>query len=102
MTDANETLPLSVAVTEAFSQRLPSQRVLDQLAAIEGVAFGELVQHQPFRIVAFRALLRDYPTRDATSLWLHSYDVECEVVAAVDPTHNGSMTPAPGSAALTP
>jgi hypothetical protein len=95
---AGEALPDLVAVTQAFSARLPSQRVLDLLARAEGgaVDFGELAQSQPFRIVAFRALLRDFPGRDPTSLWMHAYDVEVEV-SDVNPTNARSPTPGPGS-----
>jgi hypothetical protein len=77
--DATEPLPVLIKVSVGFSSRLPSQRVLDQLDKMEGVGFGALAQSQPFRIVAFRALLRDYPNRDPQSLWAHAYDVEVEV-----------------------
>jgi hypothetical protein len=85
-----------VKVSASFSARLPSQRVLDQLARIEGVQFGELAQSSPFRIVAFRALMRDYPQRDPTSLWMHAYDVEVEVDTE-SPFNGRSPTPEPGS-----
>ena len=94
---AAEPLPVLVVVTQAFSSRLPSQRVLDMLDKLEGVGFVNLVQTQPFRIVAFRALLRDHPTRDTSSLWMHAYDVEVEVMDA-NPTNGKSLTPAPGFA----
>jgi hypothetical protein len=91
-------LPALVTVTQAFSARLPSQRILDLMARAEpDIAFGDLAATQPFRIVAFRALLRDFPGRDPTSLWLHAYDVEVEV-ADINPTNRPSPTPAPGSA----
>jgi hypothetical protein len=91
-------LPTLIGVSTAFSSRLPSQRVMDLLARAEGgVSFGELAQSQPFRIVAFRALLRDFPERDPTSLWLHAYDVEVEV-AEENPTNGKSPTPVLGSA----
>lgn len=93
--DAAEPLPLLIAVSTAFSGRLPSQRVLDLIDKLEGVGFGELAQAQPFRIVAFRALLRDYPNRDPASLWLHAYDVEVEV-REENPTNGKRPTPAPG------
>jgi hypothetical protein len=85
-------LPTIVRVSTEFSARLPSQRVLDQLSRIEGANFGELAQAQPFRIVAFRALLRDFPSYDTTALWLHAYDVEVEVEDA-NPTNGKSQTP---------
>jgi hypothetical protein len=94
--EATEALPTLVHVSQAFSSRLPSQRTLDLLSRIEGADFGTLAQEAPFRIVAFRALLRDYPERDATSLWLHAYDVEVDV-DEINPTNGKSPTPAPGS-----
>ena len=97
MAEAPEPLPLLITVSTAFSSRLPSQRVLDVLERIEPGGFGQLAASQPFRIVAFRALLRDYPNRDATSLWLHAYDVEVEV-DEINPTNGKYPTPAPGSA----
>ena len=99
MTD--QPLPALVKVTQAFVARLPSQRLLDQLRHCEpGVPFTELAETQPFRIVAFRALVRDYPDRDVTSLWLHAYDVEVDVGDA-DPTNGKSATLSPPSAATT-
>jgi hypothetical protein len=97
---ADVPLPSIVYVSQAFSARLPSQRVLDLLTKLEGVGFGELATTAPFRIVAFRALLNEYPARDPASLWAHAYDVEVEVAEGVDPTAmNGkSTTPAPDSA----
>jgi hypothetical protein len=89
-------LPLSVAVTDSFAKRIPTQRVIDGIEHAEGAAFGELLQRQPMRVVAFRALMRDYPGRDQTSLWLHSYDVEVEIVEA-NPTNGTSPTHAPPS-----
>lgn len=88
-----DALPTLLTCSASFSARLPSQRVLDMLQRIEGVGFGELATNQPFRIVAFRLLLRDYPDRDATSLWMHAYDVEVEVVDA-NPTNGSSPMPA--------
>lgn len=97
MPEANQALPMLIGVTQAFNARLPSQRVLDLLDKLEGVGFVNLIQAQPFRIVAFRALMRDYPERDHASLWLHAYDVEVEILD-VDPTNGKSMTPVPGFA----
>ena len=94
-----EALPVEVSVTQAFATRMPTQRVIDAVERAEGGTFGELVQHQPFRIVAFRALLRDFPDYDLTALWLHSYDVEVEI-ETVDPTSPNGTTPAPPSAAI--
>jgi len=84
----DETLPTTVRITQAFAARMPSQRNLDALAKIEGTTFGQLAENQPSRLLAFRALQRDYPHRDVASLWLHAYDVEVELVE-VDPTANG-------------
>jgi hypothetical protein len=98
--DPNEPLPSIISVTGAFTRRLPSQRLLDQLAHLEsGIPFGELVQQQPFRVIAFRALLRDYPGRDPGSLWMHAYEVEVEV-EEVDPTNGASLTPPLDSVAI--
>jgi hypothetical protein len=47
--------------------------------------------------VAFRALVRDHPDRDPTSLWLHAYDVEVDVSEA-DPTNGKPSTTWPPSA----
>jgi hypothetical protein len=102
MTDpfvADEPLPEVVSVTQAFSARLPSQRVLDLVTKIEGIDFAALATTSPFRLVAFRALLRDYSERDPTSLWLHAYGVEVEV-EDVNPTNGSSPTPGPISAAI--
>jgi hypothetical protein len=86
-------LPELVTVTQAFIARMPSQRVIDMLKKLApGVGFGELIEEQPPRVVAFRALLRDHPTRDETSLWLHAYDVEVDIVD-VDPTNGSVPTP---------
>jgi hypothetical protein len=93
----DEALPTLVSVTQAFAQRMPTQRVIDAVERAESDSFGQMVQRQPFRIVAFRALLRDFPDRDVTSLWLHAYDVEV-AIEEVDPTLNGSPIPVPPSA----
>ena len=96
MTD--EALPTVVSVTQAFTSRLPTQRMIDTLARIEsGVSFPELATNQPFRLIAFRKLLADYPDRDVTSLWMHSYDVEVDVTE-VDPFSSNGPTPTPPSA----
>ena len=96
--DPNAPLPNLVVVTQEFSARLPTQRVVDTMARAEpGSNFADIAQAQPFRIVAFRALLRDYPGRDPSSLWQHSYDVECQVVEA-NPTNGRSPTLARDSA----
>jgi hypothetical protein len=88
---AAEPLPTLVRVTQAFTSRLPSQRVLDLVTRIEGIDFAALATAAPFRIVAFRALLRDFPERDPTSLWMHAYDVEVEVEDA-NPMNGSSPT----------
>ena len=98
MTD--QPLPALVKVTQAFVARLPSQRLLDQLRHCEPeMPFTELAETQPFRIVAFRALVRDHPGRDVTSLWAHAYDVEVDV-AEVDPTNGKQPTLSPPSAGI--
>jgi hypothetical protein len=94
-------LPTLLHVTQAFAGRLPRQRDLDLLARIEvGVPFSEIANTQPFRLVAFRALLRDFPNYDPTALWLHAYDCECEVDEPPDPTNGNGPTPSPLSAAI--
>lgn len=93
-------LPDVVTVTQAFMARAPTQRVQDALTRIEGGNFGDLIQAQPFRVTAFRALLRDNPGRDLNSLWLHAYDVEVEITE-VDPTANGNATALPHFAGTT-
>jgi hypothetical protein len=92
MTD--DALPTLVSVTQSFAARMPTQRVIDAVERAESNSFTEMVNRQPFRIVAFRALLRDYPDRDVTSLWLHAYDVEV-AIADVDPTNGISPMPGP-------
>ena len=91
-------LPTLVLVSPAFAERMPTQRVIDAVTRVEGGRFGDIVREQPFRVVAFRALMRDYPGRDLASLWLHSYDVEVEI-DAVDPTTALGRMLAPPSAA---
>ncbi|HEY2303169.1 MAG TPA: hypothetical protein VGH66_14820 [Acidimicrobiales bacterium] len=93
-------LPTLVSVTMDFNRRLPAQRFLDLLARVEPVPFPQLSESQPFRLVAFRALMRDYPDRDPTSLWMHAYDCEVQIVDE-DPTLPSSPTPEPLSAATT-
>jgi hypothetical protein len=96
MTD--EQLPDEVTVSQSFIARLPSQRVIDMLQKMEpGLNFGELLESQPPRIIAFRALLRQFPDRDTTSLWMHAYDVEV-VLTEVDPTNGNGLTPSQPSA----
>ena len=98
MGDADTPLPTLVYVDQAFNQRLPTQRVMDMLAKLEpGVSLGDLVQTRMPQLVAFRVLLRDYPTRDATSLWLHAYDVEVQI-QDTDPTNGNGLTPSQLSA----
>jgi hypothetical protein len=95
-----EGLPTVVVVTQAFASRMPTQRVIDTVERAETEPFGELVQRQPMRVIAFRALLRDRPGYDVTALWLASYDVEVEI-ETVDPTERNGQTPVPSSAAST-
>ena len=94
-----ESLPAVVPVSQAFASRMPAQRVIDAVERAEGGSFGELAGRQPFRVVAFRALLRDFPGYDVTALWMHAYDVEVEI-ADVDPTQNGSPTAGPPSVSI--
>jgi hypothetical protein len=96
---ADVPLPLVLSVTKAATQRMPSQRVIDLLNRLEpGRPFGELAVEQPFRIIALRQLMADYPDRDLTSLWMHAYDVEVDIID-VDPTSNGAPMPMPTFAA---
>jgi hypothetical protein len=96
-TDLAVALPTVVRVTQSFATRMPTQRVIDEVNRIEGGShFAELMTEQTFRVVAFRALVRDHPNRDLTSLWLHSYDVEVEVVED-HPSNGASPTPGPPS-----
>ena len=101
MTDHTTPLPTTISVTQSFIARLPSQRIIDLLKQLEpGVPFGELIEDQPPRMIAFRALLREYPGRDTTSLWMHAYDVEVAIVES-DPTNGSVPTPLPPSAPIT-
>jgi hypothetical protein len=89
---SNGSLPLVITVTDTFSKRLPSQRVCDLIRHCEpGMTFGDIGTEQPFRLIAFRALLRDFPAYDTTAVWLHSYDVEVDVVEE-HPTQPVSQT----------
>jgi hypothetical protein len=100
MTD-NGPLPEVVFVTQSFIQRLPAQRLIDLLKRLEpDVKFAELMEDQPPRMIAFRALTRDHPARDPTSLWAHAYDVEVAIVEP-DPTNGSAPTLSPPSAATT-
>jgi len=101
--DAGELGPLpdTVYASQAFIARLPSQRVIDMLARLEpDQKFGELIENQPPRMLAFRVLLRDYPRRDPTSLWMHAYDVEV-AISEPDPTNGKSSTAWPPSVPTT-
>jgi len=94
-------LPTVIEISTAFASRMPSQRVIDLLKHVEpDQNFSEIAENQPPRLLAFRALLRDHPNRDTTSLWLHAYD--CEVALQdVDPTNGKSPTPWPPSVPTT-
>jgi hypothetical protein len=98
----HEPLPTTVQASLAFVQRLPTQRVLDQLAKLDGTPFGELQEQQPSRVLAFRCLLRDYPDRDFNSLWMHAYDVEVDLLTDVDPSSVLAQMLSPPSAPTTP
>jgi len=103
MTDPPElepmVLPDVVHATQAFATRMPSQRVVDMITRTEGINAGDLMTEQPMRVIAFRALVRDFPGYDLAALWLHSYDVEVEI-EATDPTSPNGTTPVPPSAAI--
>jgi hypothetical protein len=94
-TSAIEPLPDCVVVTKSFQSRLPSQRVMDRITEITGHTVGELADSAPFRLTAFRALMRDFPHRDLASMWAHAYDVEVEVADALDLGNGKSTMPAP-------
>jgi hypothetical protein len=99
--DPTVALPLLVHVDQAFSQRIISQRAADALEKLTGgTPYSELMQTQMNRVTAFRALLRDFPLRDETSLWAHAYDVEIEL-HTVDPTNSNGQTASPLSAGTT-
>ena len=85
-------------MTKAFSERLPSQRIIDVATKADGFTFSELANNQPFRLIAFRALVRDFPLRDASSLWMHAYDCEV-VIEEADPISPVSSTNGLSSAA---
>jgi hypothetical protein len=93
-------LPTTVKVSQAFTQRMPTQRLQDTITRIEGGTMGEVLQNQPFRVVAFRALMRDCPERDPENLWMHAYDVEVEI-SEPDPTNGSGPTPSQASAVTT-
>jgi hypothetical protein len=101
MSDDLGALPTTIEATQSFIARLPSQRMIDLLARLEpDMKFGELMEAQPPRMIAFRALMRDHPERDPASLWMHAY--ECEVaIVEVDPTNGKSPLLLPPSAPIT-
>jgi hypothetical protein len=82
---ANKPLPTELQATLAFVKRLPSQRLLDQLAHLDPTPFGDLQEQRPTQVLAFRLLYRDHPQRDIGSLWAHAYDCEVELLDG-DPT----------------
>jgi hypothetical protein len=87
-------LPERITVTRAMLQRvLPPQRLQDEVAKLDGRPYKEVYEAQPIRVEAFRVLVREWPLRDPTSLWLHAYDVEVEILED-DPTNGSSPTPA--------
>ena len=101
MTDPDAQLPTLIECTQSFIARLPSQRIIDLLSRMEpDMNFSQIMEAQPPRMIAFRALLRDYPDRDPTSLWMHAYDCEIGIVE-VDPTNGKSPTLLPPSAPST-
>jgi hypothetical protein len=94
-------LPAVVHVNQAFASRAPTQRVIDTITRMEGGTFGDIATQMPFRLTAFRALLRDYPGVDPQAAWLHAYDVEVEIADTADPFSNGSTTVVPPSVSTT-
>jgi hypothetical protein len=94
-------LPELIEVTQAFIARLPSQRVIDQIRKMEpDLTMAQLMEEQPGRMTAFRALVREHPRRDPTSLWMHAYDCEVAIIDT-DPTQDNSSPPSPISAPIT-
>jgi hypothetical protein len=98
--DATDALPTLITVSQAFTRRLPSQRVVDQLNGLEPAGFKAIAENQAFRLIAFQALVRAYPGRDMASLWLHAYDVDVDISDA-DPMSGSSRTAGPPSAVTT-
>jgi hypothetical protein len=102
---AQEALPEVVTCTmaelESYARRLPSPRISDQLEKL-GTSFGEVCSNESGkeRYAAWRLLMRDWPERDVTSLWLHSWFCEIEVTE-VDPTPAAPPTASPPSAPST-
>jgi hypothetical protein len=90
-------LPVVVAVSDAFARRIPSPRLQRVVRDVEGRPFQEVMAEDPFRVAVFRLLHEQFPDFDLTALWLHSFDVEAEVVEP-NPTNGASPTPAPPSA----
>ena len=90
-------LPTVVAVNEGFARRWPSPRLQHVIRDVEGMPFQQVIGDDPSRVTAFRALVRDFPDYDLTALWLHSFDVELDLVE-LDPTNGKSPTPGPLSA----
>jgi hypothetical protein len=101
MNDDLGPLPEEIQATQSFIARLPSQRIIDLLKRLEpDQNFGELMEDQPPRMIAFRWLLRNFPDRDPASLWMHAY--ECDIaIVEVDPTNGKSPTLSPPSAPTT-
>jgi hypothetical protein len=94
-------LPDTIEATQGFISRLPSQRIIDLLAKLEpGTPFGQLMEGQPSRMIAFRGLLRDHPRRDPASLWMAAYDVEVAILE-VDPFSANGRTASPPFAPTT-
>ena len=93
-----EALPLLVECStmelEALASRLPSPRITDLLLKLPGGGtWSEVMASDTGKSWYFnwRLLMRDYPERDETSLWLHAYDVEIHI-RTVDPTESRSPT----------
>ena len=88
-------LPTVVAVNEGFARRWPSPRLQHVIRDVEGMPFQQVIGDDPSRVTAFRALVRDFPDYDLTALWLHSYDVEVDVVESDGFLVNGQMPTLP-------
>jgi hypothetical protein len=111
MTEANgaaavaqlEVLPTVLHTTLAEMQsiglRVPSEEMYDLLERVGAPPLNELMaaDRTKARYMAFRILVRNYPLRDPTSLWMHAHFCELEI-APPDPTEMASMTASPPSA----
>jgi hypothetical protein len=95
MTDADVALPLVVTLKPSFINRFPSPRLARLLLVLEpGYAnIAELMTAETYRVAVFRYLVAEFPARDTTSIWMHTFDVEVGL-ADEDPLESSS-TPEP-------